>query len=363
MATTTTTLQDPSRSLARSRGTALPACWSGAISPTTRWRCWYRRGFCPRADLAGRHFWACRPCRASCLAARSTVPFLMDVEVHVRFLVVATAAGRGRLVVHRRMRPLVAQFLERDLIADEDSGRASNSAIASAIRLRELAFGGDPLIAVVVHRRQSGRLAALTALDLTTWYSCTVDGTGRRPRRVLVRPGEPSAFPVPAYALVLPDLLWARFLWQVSRINLGLVPPIRTGLAAWGFWPPSSSPSSRCCWPMARCWPDLGPPHLLRRRKAARFQTRDHRDGGPSCSCLCTVRCWCFRRNWRRRSGSAGANMARWPSVRAGVRPKWLRAARPPDEPLIGSADIQSLADLGNSFEVVQAMRVGAVHP
>ena len=36
---------------------------------------------------------------------------------------------------------------------------------------------------------------------------------------------------------------------------------------------------------------------------------------------------------------------------------KWLRAGAPADEPLIGSADIQSLADLSNSFEVVKGMR------
>ena len=37
---------------------------------------------------------------------------------------------------------------------------------------------------------------------------------------------------------------------------------------------------------------------------------------------------------------------------------KWLRGAAPADEPLIGSADIQSLADLSNSFEVVAGMRL-----
>lgn len=36
---------------------------------------------------------------------------------------------------------------------------------------------------------------------------------------------------------------------------------------------------------------------------------------------------------------------------------KWLRGGVSPDEPLVGSADIQSLADLGNSFEVVRGMR------
>ncbi len=36
---------------------------------------------------------------------------------------------------------------------------------------------------------------------------------------------------------------------------------------------------------------------------------------------------------------------------------KWLRGGAPKDEPLLGSADLQSLADLGNSFSVVGQMR------
>jgi len=37
---------------------------------------------------------------------------------------------------------------------------------------------------------------------------------------------------------------------------------------------------------------------------------------------------------------------------------KWLRAGAPTDERLVGSADIQSLADLANSYEVVRTMSV-----
>ena len=40
---------------------------------------------------------------------------------------------------------------------------------------------------------------------------------------------------------------------------------------------------------------------------------------------------------------------------------KWLRGGAPADEPLVGSADIQSLADLGNSFEVVKGMRIAPI--
>jgi len=40
---------------------------------------------------------------------------------------------------------------------------------------------------------------------------------------------------------------------------------------------------------------------------------------------------------------------------------KWLRGGAPADEPFVGSADIQSLADLGNSYEVVRTMRAAPI--
>ncbi len=39
-----------------------------------------------------------------------------------------------------------------------------------------------------------------------------------------------------------------------------------------------------------------------------------------------------------------------------GFRQKWLGGGGPGNEPLVGSSDIQSLADLANSFEVVRQM-------
>jgi AcrR family transcriptional regulator len=40
---------------------------------------------------------------------------------------------------------------------------------------------------------------------------------------------------------------------------------------------------------------------------------------------------------------------------------KWLRGGVPADEPLVGSGDIQSLADLANSFEVVRTMQIAPI--
>jgi hypothetical protein len=36
---------------------------------------------------------------------------------------------------------------------------------------------------------------------------------------------------------------------------------------------------------------------------------------------------------------------------------KWVEGVNPAEEPLLGTADIQSLADLGNSYEVARKMR------
>ena len=59
-----------------------------------------------------------------------------------------------------------------------------------------------------------------------------------------------------------------------------------------------------------------------------------------------------------RRSASACANTARWSQRYAHeFDAKWLRGGAPAEEPFLGSADIQSLADLANSFEVVRTMR------
>ena len=47
------------------------------------------------------------------LGGSAAVPFLLDVDVHVRFLVALPLLIVAELVVHRRMRFVVTQFLER----------------------------------------------------------------------------------------------------------------------------------------------------------------------------------------------------------------------------------------------------------
>jgi hypothetical protein len=87
------------------------------------------------------------------------VPFLLDVEMHVRLLLALPLLIVAELVVHQRMRLVVRQFLDRGLIADAVRPQF-DAAIASAIRLRNSIAAEVLLIALVQCRLRAERPSA-----------------------------------------------------------------------------------------------------------------------------------------------------------------------------------------------------------
>ena len=67
------------------------------------------------------------------LGGTATVPFLRVVEVHVRCLLALPLLIVAELVVHRRMKSVLTQFLECKLIP-ENARTRFDAAIASAVR-------------------------------------------------------------------------------------------------------------------------------------------------------------------------------------------------------------------------------------
>ena len=97
---------------------------------------------------------------------------------------------------------------------------------------------------------------------------------------------------------------------------------------------------------------------LLRRDTADGVQGGDRASSSSSFNAWCSSRLLLFapqlaqaKRNGLREYGTLAERYVREFDA------KWLRGGAPPAEALIGSADLQSLADLGNSFEVVRTMR------
>ena len=165
------------------------------------------------------------------LGGGAAVPFLGDISVHVRFLVAIPLLIAAELVVHRRMRPLVNQFLEEDLIP-ENARTRFDAAITSLIRLRNSVLAEVLMIAFVYLFGVLILWRHYMVLDTTTWYATPSAGGS-----TLSLAGMWYGFvSLPIFQFLVVRwfyrlFIWARFLWQVSRIELKLVPthPDRVG--------------------------------------------------------------------------------------------------------------------------------------
>lgn len=290
------------------------------------------------------------------------VPFLWDVEVHVRFLVAMPLLIVAELVVHRRMRPLIEQFLGRRLIPESAMPRF-DAAIASAFRLRNSVLAEALLIAAVYGVGILIVWRHYLALTTATWYA-TPSAGGTTLSLAGIWYGYVS---IPSFQFLLLRwyfrlFIWTRFLWQVSRIELSLIPTHPDRTAGLGFL----SGMAAALTPLAAAHGALLAGTLANRilYLGAALPGFKFEIAAMVILMLCVifgpllVFAPQLARAKRRGSLEYGSLAERY--VR-GFDTKWLRGAAGPDEALVGSADIQSLADLANSFEVVQTMRIAPV--
>jgi hypothetical protein len=287
------------------------------------------------------------------------VPFLMDISVHVRFLVAIPLLVIAELVVHQRMRPLVNQFLEQDLIPESARTRF-DAAIASVFRLRNSVLAEVLLIAFVYGFGVMFLWLHHMVLDTTTWYATPSAGGS-----TLSLAGMWYGFvSLPIFQFLVARwffrlFIWARFLWQVSHIELKLVPTHPDRVGGLGFL----SKSLAAFLPLAAAFGAVLAGPLADRIFHAGAKLPEFK---MQIAAAVIVLVLLFvgpllvfgpRIAQAKRKGflEYGALAQRY--VRE-FDAKWLRGGAPADEPLVGSGDIQSLADLANSFEVVKTMRV-----
>jgi hypothetical protein len=104
------------------------------------------------------------------------VPFLWDIEANVRFLVAAPLLIVAELVVHQRMRLIVRQFLDRNLIPEEALPRF-DGAIASPLGCATRRLPRCFLIALVYLVGVLIVWRNFVALSTTaTWYAIPAPG-------------------------------------------------------------------------------------------------------------------------------------------------------------------------------------------
>jgi hypothetical protein len=292
------------------------------------------------------------------LGASVAIPFLKDLEVHVRFLVALPLLVIAELVVHRRMRFVVRQFRERELVPASASARF-DGAVAAAFRLRNSLTAELLQVAFVYLVGVSLVWRRYLSLDAPTWYATpTAGGTTLSLSGIWYGYVSLPIFQFLLLRWLFRIAVWARFLWHVSRIDLRLVPthPDRVGglgflsNTAYAFVPLAAGHGAIFSAMIADRILYLGA-GLLDFRWEAGFLLAYvlFLVFGPLL--VFTPRLAEVKRTGLREYGTLAARYVREFDA------KWLRGG-PPEEQLVGSADVQSLADMANSFDVVESMRL-----
>ena len=288
------------------------------------------------------------------------IPFLLDAETHARFLLALPLLIVAELTVHLRMRRLLAQFVARDLIPEAERPRV-DAAIGSAMRLRNSLAGELLLIAVIFGIGIP--LRSYLAVAASTWATGSAAGTSSGFVNLSLAGWWQALVSLPIFQFLLVRwyfrmFIWTRFLWQVSRIQLRLVPTHPDRVGGLGFL----ANVVYAFTPLLLAHGVLLAGMIANRiffdgAKLQQFTVEIIGGVGALVFLvLCPLMVFAgqLARAKRAGLGDYGGLAQRYTRE---FDTKWLRGGRDPAEPLMGSADIQSLADLGNSFEVIKTMR------
>lgn len=280
------------------------------------------------------------------------VPFLHDIEVHVRFLIALPVLIAAELIVHQRIRLVVRQFVAAGIVVPEDMPKF-HAAIDSTMRLRNSVVLEAALV-IVVYTLGLWLWRSQIALETSTWYG----GPG------LTLAGYWYAYvSIPLFQFILLRwymrlVLWFSFLWKVSRLNLRLTPTHPDRAGGLGFLGNSAFAFAPILFAQGALLAGLIASRIF-------YGGQNLLDFKVEAASLIAFFVVCIlgpltmfspRLAAAKRQGlrEYGAFAARYVQ---GFDEKWIRRGAVADEHPLGSNDIQSLADLGNSFEVVRQMR------
>jgi hypothetical protein len=293
------------------------------------------------------------------LADEVSVPFLHDFEAHLRFLVAIPLFLVAELVVHRRLQPVIREFTVRGLVPQPQNGKFQD-AIRSSLRLLSSFM---PELCILFFVYAIGILVIWNhyiSLDVPTWYSTPVrDGSK------LSIAGYWYVFvSLPIFQFLLLRwlfrvLVWWKFLWHMARIKLSLMPTHPDRLGGIGFIAHSVAAFAV----LATAHMSVVAGQIANRifyldAKLLDFKVEIAAAAGYL-FILFLLPLFFFMEQLaqaKRKGLREYGNLAQ--QYVYAFDTKWLRPANSHPAGLMGSADIQSLADLSNGYEPIRTMRL-----
>jgi hypothetical protein len=283
--------------------------------------------------------------------------FFHDVEVHVRFLVALPILIAAEVIVHSRLRPVVRRFVERRIILQEDLPRFYR-AVEWAIRLRNSIPLELGLLAVVyifglwIWNSRWG-------IDAATWYAMPGGRWHLTPAGIWY---VFVSIPLLQFILLrwyLRFFIWYGFLWQVSRMPLNLIPTHPDRAGGIGFIGGSVYAFGPIVFAQGVMLAGLIASRVLYHGES--LMSFKFYAGSFVAFFLCAILgpllMFTPKMATAKRKGSAEYGLLASRYVE-GFQQKWVTGNAGGSGELLGTGDIQSLADLDNSYAVVREMRI-----
>jgi hypothetical protein len=284
------------------------------------------------------------------------IPFVYDIAAHVRFLVAVPILVLAEIPIGRRLRAVAKHFLNAGLVPAGEQKKFVSSVVDTVrfhdSRLAEMALLGLAYVSTYV------ALSKTSLQSGSTWFVPS-------PNAGFSLAGYYYAFlALPIFQFLMYRwayrmFLWTRFLWQVSNLDLLLTPTHPDAAGGLGFLGKGSIPFGIIVFPLSS---------VISASIASRIifggATLEQFEfiyaalivlvlivfAGPLM--VFAPKLFRLKQDGLLRYGTLASQYTQ------AFDSKWVGGINTPEEPLLGTPDIQSLADLGNSYELVRKVRI-----
>jgi hypothetical protein len=283
------------------------------------------------------------------------IPFLYDIAAHTRFLVAVPILVLAEIPIGRRLRGITRQFFNAGLVREEEQKQFA-SHVVDTVRFHDSRLVEIALLALAY--TMAYVIFSRTSLQGgSTWFAPS--SAGFSPVGYYYAFVAIPIFQFLMYRWAFRMVVWTRLLWQVSKLDLLLTPTHPDGAGGLGFLGKGTIPFGVILFALSSVMSAaIASRILFGGATLEQFQVIYAAlillalivFAGPLM--VFAPKLFRLKQEGLLRYGTLASRYTQL------FDSKWVDGIDAAEEPLLGTGDIQSLADLGNSYELVRKMRV-----
>ncbi|HEV3114409.1 MAG TPA: hypothetical protein VGY99_28310 [Candidatus Binataceae bacterium] len=284
------------------------------------------------------------------------IPFFYDIAAHTRFLLAVPVLVLADIPVGARLRQVVRHFVAAHLIREDELVKFGET-ILEALRFRD-SHVAEMIVLILAYIATYSAVTGFSFQKGGSWFM-PVSGQGLSPVGYWYAFVALPIFQFLIFRWIYRMVVWSRFLWKVSKFDLLLTPTHPDAAGGLAFLGKGLIPFGVVLFALSAVVASAIARNML-------FNGGKLEDYQWSYLVLFLVGLVIFagpmlifvpklitlKQRGLMEYGALGSEYTQ------AFHRRWVDKTQPTEEPLLGTGDIQSLADLGNSFEIIRKMKV-----